>query len=74
MDQKYFLSQSEGSIFANSTSCCSATGRKKELLILFFEKWTYQDYQDKFYIARQLYSVLTIVNFVFQYACLCFDV
>ena len=34
-------------------------------------KTNYYAYQDKFYIARHLYSVLAIVNSVSQYAFLC---
>ena len=30
-------------------------------------RWTRQAYQDKFYVARDVYSVLTIVNSVSQY-------
>ena len=30
-------------------------------------RWTRQAYQDKFYVARGVYSVLTIVNSVSQY-------
>ena len=38
VDYKYFLSQSDGSIFVDSTNCCSVIGGKKEFSILFFEK------------------------------------
>ena len=37
MEQKYFLSQSEGSIFANSTICCSVIGRKRAFSPLFWK-------------------------------------
>ena len=37
MEQKYFLSQSEGSIFVNSTICCSVIGRKRAFSPLFWK-------------------------------------
>ena len=47
---------------------------KKELLILFLEKLIYQAYEDKFYIAGNVYFVLTMVNSASQYAFLCCEV
>ena len=36
-DSKYFLSQSEGCIFANSTSWCSVIGQKKYFNPIFLK-------------------------------------
>ena len=73
--EKSVLKQSESSIFTNSTNSCCLIGRRKSFPSSFLKgKITYQTYQDKFHIARNLYSVLAVVNSLSHYVFLCSEV
>ena len=70
-DSKYFLSQSEGCIFANSTSWCSVIGQKKYFNPIFW-KMNLSRLLSKLY--NETYSVLTIAKYVSQYTFLCCEI
>ena len=76
MDWKYFSQPIRRQYFCDFYKLLLCVSPKKKLSNLFFEtqQRTYQTYQDKFYVARYLYSVLAIVNSVSQYAFLCCEV